>query len=77
VGWSLFGAGDMVRFGLGHLLWWALLVAATILLVRWLVRGARPAKGADPGRALSILKQRYARGEIDPAEFEARRRDIA
>jgi putative membrane protein len=34
--------------------------------------GARRDRG--PGRAIEILRERFARGEIDQAEFEARRR---
>ena len=39
----------------------------------WLVRQARPSRD----RALDVLRERYARGEIDREEFEARRRDLA
>lgn len=56
----------------------ALLVAAVILLVRWLGgswRGTTPPDEASQGnRALDILKERFARGEIDKEEFEERRR---
>lgn len=75
-GGHMFDNGGMGLFGLGHLLWWALLIAGVILLVRWLLRGGGFAERAGERRALSILKERYARGEIDKAEFDARRRDI-
>lgn len=55
----------------------ALVIAVAVLLVRWLAGG--PWQGAAshqlPGRTpLDILKERFARGEIDKAEFEERRR---
>ena len=71
------GYGGYGGFGLGHLLWWALLIAALIVLARWLFRGKRPAASAAEHPALSILKERYARGEIDKAEFDSRKQDIA
>lgn len=55
--------------------WLALLVGAVILIARWL--GAlggiepRPVKSGSGG--LDILRARFARGEIDKAEFEERR----
>lgn len=55
-------------------------IAVTALLVRWI---GGPWHGAPywtqpPGRtALDILKERYARGEIDKEEFEERRRVIS
>lgn len=53
-------------------------IAAVVLLVRWLggpSYGTPPAHHAPPGRtALDILKERFARGEIDKDEFEERRR---
>lgn len=53
-----------------------LLIAGIVLLVRWL--GGGPVVGghgpAASGRALDILKERFARGEIDEEEFEKRRR---
>jgi putative membrane protein len=52
----------------------AIVIAVAVLLVRWL---AGPWHGAtvQPGRTpLDILKERFARGEIDKEEFEDRRR---
>lgn len=54
-------------------------IAVIVLLVRWLGgpwHAATPYH-SPPGRtALDILKERYARGEIDKEEFEERRRVI-
>jgi putative membrane protein len=50
-------------------------VAAIVFLLRWL--GGMPVSGPHlpMGKtALDILKERFARGEIDKAEFEERRR---
>ena len=62
VPWMLFGPVMMLMF-LG------VCIAVVFLVMR--------AAGAGPrssGRAIEILKERYARGEIDQAEFEERRR---
>ncbi len=97
-------AGWMWGWGLGGLilfvLFWAILIAGVVLLIRVLVRSdsasryqggpppgwtpppgyshtppagpAGPVAGPGPD-ALEVLRQRYARGEIDEAEFERRR----
>jgi putative membrane protein len=51
----------------------AAVIAVAVLLVRWL---GVPRQGpVPPGRtALDILKERFARGEIDKNEYEERRR---
>ncbi len=53
-------------------------VVVVVLIVRWLGGGpwGPPPRydGHDSGRAMEILKERFARGEIDKAEFEDRRR---
>ena len=70
-GWGMFGAVHM-------LLWWVLIILGIVVLVRWLVgagQGGRQSGGED--RALSILRERYARGEIDKSEFEARKKDLS
>lgn len=56
--------------------WGAVLVAA-VFLVRWLWDQGRsvPSREAE-GSALEILRRRYARGEIDREEFEAKKRDL-
>lgn len=56
----------------------AAVIAIVVLLVRWLggwSQGAVPPHQAPPGRTpLDILKERFARGEINKDEFEERRR---
>lgn len=47
--------------------------AGVIVLIVWAV--GRSA-GSRDDRALDILKERFARGEIDRDEFEARRREL-
>ncbi|MGH7326665.1 MAG: SHOCT domain-containing protein [Candidatus Rokuibacteriota bacterium] len=68
--WGMWGMGSMM------LLWalgWFLVLVALGLAIWWLVRQARP---APQDRALDVLRERYARGEITREEFEARRRDL-
>lgn len=59
---------------------WPIAVAAIIVLVILLV-GRSESRGADGGdeqerKALDILMERYARGEIDDEEFDRRRRKL-
>ena len=75
-GYNGYGFGGF-GMGLGMLLFWGLVFAAVLLLARGF--GGRCA--ANPQRprensALEILRERYARGEIDKAEFEEKRRDL-
>ena len=72
-----FGAGSMIF----ALIWLAVAIAAVVLVIlgiRWLLRqgtivgsGGGPAPRADS--SLEILRQRYAKGEIDEEEFNRRR----
>jgi putative membrane protein len=59
------------------LVFWGLIAAVAVLGVRWLLAEGRSApKTEGGGVALEILMQRYAQGEIDREEFEAKRRDL-
>jgi putative membrane protein len=74
--WSGPGWAGMLWMGLGSLFWLVLLGLAIWLLIRWLTRSMTPATPPAPPAlpsALEILKQRYARGEIDTPTFEAMR----
>jgi putative membrane protein len=54
-------------------LFWALVIIGLIVGIRWLLGKGREEKS---DAALQILRERYARGEINKEEFEARKRDL-
>jgi putative membrane protein len=68
-GWGNWGFGMMLFM----LLFWALVITGIVLGIRWLIRQGR-SEVSDS--ALEILRQRYARGDINREEFEAKRRDL-
>ncbi len=77
------GFGDL---GLIELIWVAITLAVTIgivvliaLGIRWLLRNTDGPPRGSVGRpaedaALAMLRERFARGEIDATEFEERKR---
>jgi putative membrane protein len=56
--------------GIFMLLFWGVILIGGFFLVRYLIRQSQTAARAPENTALEILKQRYARGEINDEEFE-------
>ena len=56
--------------GIFMLLFWGVIIIGGFFLVRYLMRQSQTATRATENTALEILKQRYARGEINDEEFE-------
>src|SRR3989339_1882395 len=87
-GWStssgLNTTNSMMNFGYGFgffgwifmILWWALVLVAIVALIKWLTGQSSTRGHGAHESALDILKERYARGEIDKKEFEERKKDL-
>ena len=67
MGWGFMGIVSMLLF-------WGLLIAGAVWLVRSIFPGSGKVDGSNEDRALSpreILDQRYARGEITREQYKA------
>ena len=86
-GWSSpFGfnsTNDMMNFSFGPfggfgwifmVFWWGLIIVAVVALIKWLANQFK--SGTSGKTALDILKERYAKGEIDKKEFEDKKREL-
>jgi len=82
MGWG--GLGGYGGYGMGIVGWlfmlvfWGLIIAGLVLLIRWLWdRGSTSAGSGGGETPLEILKRRYARGEISKEEFDRMKQDLA
>lgn len=75
--WYGYGWGGMLLMLLSMLLWALVIGLLVWALIRWLATSPRglttPGAGPTGPSAMEILRQRYARGEIDSATFEQMR----
>lgn len=72
--WGM-GYGFFVPFVV--LLFWVLFLGTVVFGIRWLLRGENSADSLRRDTPMETLRKRYARGEIDKAEFETRKRELA
>ena len=65
-------------FGMGW--WWIIGLIVMIIIVWMIVKAINQNKNSTPRfdnkSALDILKERYARGEINKQEFDERKKDL-
>ncbi|KPV39641.1 electron transporter RnfE [Thiohalorhabdus denitrificans] len=72
-GFWMWGVG-----GIFMILFWILVILGIAALVRWLAvsNGGRPRNEERSHRALEVLEERYARGEIDREEYLQKKEDL-
>jgi putative membrane protein len=59
------------------ILFWALIILGIIALAKWLFSaGGSIGSGGSGKTPLDIIKERYARGEINREQYEQMRRDL-
>ncbi|MBE3597775.1 MAG: SHOCT domain-containing protein [Limnochordaceae bacterium] len=62
--------------GVMTIVFWALVIAGIVLLVRALTSPGRTWARAEESRAMAILEERFARGEITAEEFRHMRDEL-
>ena len=75
-GYDGWGIGNMMGFfsgGIMMVVFWVLLIAFIV----WMIREISGKNSRSNSNALEVLKERYAKGEINKEEFEAKKKDIS
>jgi putative membrane protein len=82
LGWGVSGVGWVVM-GVSMLLFWGLIIAGIVALIRVINRPSSPPSApttppwqGEVSSARRILDERYARGEIDEQEYQRRRAQL-
>ena len=70
-GWGWMGFGVI-----GMSLFWILVIVVVVVLAKSVWGPGASSDRGQPKTALDILKECYARGEIDKEEFETKKRDL-
>ena len=78
------GPGMMGGWGMGWfggvfmIIFWILIIVGLVFLIKWLIhmsKGHTEVRHSG-SRALEILRERYAKGEIQREEFEEKKKDL-
>lgn len=68
-------------FGLLHMMFWIIILGAIIAAVAWFARSTTPPDMHQPdprqSASLDVLKERYARGEMNRDEYLQKKQDIS
>jgi len=75
----MFGHNDTMWFGGGYMwLFWIFLIVVIVLAMKFVSGNSAGSSGSrDDESPMSILKKRYARGEIDEEEYNRRARELS
>jgi putative membrane protein len=71
--YGMMGSGWGILMIIVMLLFWGLIIAGIVLLVRFLFPARHSDVSEDP---IEILRRRYAKGEIQKDEFDEKKRDL-
>ena len=79
--WNYYGY-NMMGWGFGSfmmIIFWVIVALLIYILVKGSLGAHKNCCGNNnaPNKALDVLKERYAKGEINKEEFEAKKKDIS